>query len=47
MIVHWDESDPAGIAFHGNYFFLLEGAFSSLLHNRGYEVETKASIRNV
>jgi len=46
-IVHWHESDPAGIAFHGNYFFWLERAFSSLLHDRGYEVETEGLIRNI
>jgi len=47
MMVHWHESDPAGIAFHGNYFFWLERAFSSFLSSRGYEIETKGLIRNI
>ncbi len=47
MMVHWHESDPAGIAFHGNYFFWLERTFSSLLSSRGYEVGTRGLIHHV
>jgi acyl-CoA thioesterase FadM len=47
MIVSWHESDPAGIAFHGNYVFWLERAFMSLLYSRGYELETRGVIQNV
>jgi YbgC/YbaW family acyl-CoA thioester hydrolase len=47
MIVAWHESDPAGIAFHGNYLFWLERAFMSLLSNRGCQIESMGSTHKI
>ena len=41
MRVHWHESDPAGIAFYGNYLLWQERAFVSMLSSRGYKYENE------
>ena len=33
--IHFDECDPAGIVFFGNYFKFAEHAFEKLLHKMG------------